>query len=265
MIYRRLHRIFLLGMFLAVFSNIYAQEVDYVSFAYYNKRVREFAPLRDIDSTTIVMLGNSLTENGGNWRERIDTETNVVNRGIIGDNTVGMMKRLCQIAPYHPSAIFLMAGINDMSHGTPVQKVVNRVIALIDSIRVQAPGTKLFVESILPINETNGRWKSLSGRTDDIPVANMLIHAYCESLGITFVDIFSQLTSKHSNSLRSEFTTDGLHLNGEGYKVWASELHRYVERLEKQRRMPTIFDFLQPNYHFYEMNGDMNRGFLFKE
>jgi lysophospholipase L1-like esterase len=152
-----------------------------------------------------------------------------------------------------------------MSHGTPVQKVVNRVIALIDSIRVQAPGTKLFVESILPINETNGRWKSLSGRTDDIPVANMLIHAYCESLGITFVDIFSQLTSKHSNSLRSEFTTDGLHLNGEGYKVWASELHRYVERLEKQRRMPTIFDFLQPNYPFYEMNGDMNRGFLFKE
>ena len=50
-----------------------------------------------IDSTTIVMLGNSLTENGKDWAERIGTTKNVVNRGIIGDNTVGMKERLYQI------------------------------------------------------------------------------------------------------------------------------------------------------------------------
>lgn len=208
---------------------VLAQQVAYTSTAHYNKRVREFASLRDIDSTTIVMLGNSLTENGGNWASRIGTDKKVANRGIIGDNTIGMLNRLCQITPHRPCAIFLMAGINDMSHGTPAQLVADRVITLIDSIRAQAPTTRLFVQSILPINESSGRWKSLSGRTDDIPWANMLIRAYCESQGITFVNIFPRLTRGHSNVLRAELSSDGLHLNAEGYKIWAFELRKYIK------------------------------------
>ena len=212
-----------------------AQTVSYQSFAHYNRRVAEFAPLRDIDSTTVVMLGNSLTENGGNWAERLNTGLKVVNRGIIGDNTIGMIQRLCQITPYKPRAIFLMAGINDMSNGMPAQQVASRVITLIDSIRLQSPGTQLFIESILPINESNGRWKTLSGRTDDIPWANMLIRAYCESNGIVFIDVFRRMTRGRSNILRGELTSDGLHLNAEGYKIWAFELRRHIKRLEKTR------------------------------
>jgi len=212
--------------------DLQAQLVTYQSSAHYNQRVREFAPLRDIDSTTIVMLGNSLTENGGDWASRLGTTQKVVNRGIIGDNTIGMTQRLCQITPYHPKAIFLMAGINDMSHGLPAMQVANRVITLIDSIRAQAPRTQLFVQSILPINESSGRWKTLVGRTDDIPWANMLIRAYCESNGIVYVDIFPRLVRGRSNTLRSELTADGLHLNAEGYKIWAFELQRYVKRMK---------------------------------
>lgn len=224
----------LMAAFLAS-QHLPAQQVSYQSFAHYNKRVREFAPLHDIDSTTVVMLGNSLTENAGDWAVRLDTKLHVVNRGIIGDNTVGMNNRLCQITPYRPLAIFVMAGINDMSHGTTAQQVAERVITLLDSIRTQAPQTRLFVQSILPINESSGRWKSLSGRTDDIPWVNMLIRAYCESNGITFVDIFPRLTRGRSNTLRAELSSDGLHLNAEGYKIWAFELRRHMKSLEKQQ------------------------------
>ena len=215
------------------------QTVSYQSFAHYNKRVAEFAPLHDIDTATIVMLGNSLTENGGDWAARLGTRLKVVNRGIIGDNTIGMTQRLCQITPYAPRAIFLMAGINDMSGSLPAQQVASRVITLIDSIRSQTPTTRLFVESILPINESNGRWKTLAGRTNDIPWANMLIKAYCESNGITFIDIFPRLTRGQSNTLRPDLTSDGLHLNAEGYKIWAFELRKYVMRLERQPRRRT--------------------------
>lgn len=210
-----------------------AQAVAYQSTAHYNKRVAAFAPLNDIDSTTVVMLGNSLTENAGDWAGRIGTSLRVANRGIIGDNTTGMRERLCQIVPHRPLAIFLMAGINDMSHDMPAQQVAAKVIALIDTIRRQAPTTRLYVQSILPINETNGRWKSLVGRTDDIPWANMLIRAYCESNAITYVDIFHRMTRGRSNMLRTELTTDGLHLSADGYKIWAFELKRYMKRLEK--------------------------------
>ena len=104
-------------------------------------------------------------------------------------------------------------------------------IALIEAIRQQAPQTKLFVESILPIDETDGRWKTLAGRTDDIPFANMLIKAYCETHGITYVDIFHRMTRGRSNQLRAELSGDGLHLTEQGYRIWAFELKKYINRL----------------------------------
>ena len=170
-----------------------------------------------IDSTTIVM--------------RIGTTQRIVNRGIIGDNTVSMTERLYQITPYNPRAIFLMAGINDMVGNTTAEQVAQRVIKLIETIRTQAPQTQLFVQSILPIDETDGRWKTLAGRTDDIPFANMLIKAYCETHDLVFVDIFHRMTRGRSNQLRRELSGDGLHLTEQGYRVWAFELKKYVDKL----------------------------------
>lgn len=218
-------------MLIAMLLQANAQHVSYRSFAHYNKRVAQFEREGGIDSTCIVMLGNSITENGGDWNQRVQTKHIIVNRGIIGDNTVGMTERLCQITPHHPRAIFLMAGINDMSGGIGAQAVAERVITLIDSIRSQSPSTRLFVESILPINESNGRWRTLTGRTDDIPWANMLIKAYCESKGITFVDLFYKMVRGRSNSLRPDLTSDGLHLSDQGYRIWAFELQRYLRKL----------------------------------
>lgn len=210
-----------------------AQHVDYRSTSHYNKRVAQFEREGGINENTIVMLGNSLTENGKNWAERLGYDE-VVNRGIIGDNTVGMTERLCQITPHHPKVIFLMAGINDMVNDNPAINVANRVISLIDSIRTQSPRTRLFVESLLPINESNGRWRTLAGRTDDIPVANMYIRAYCESKGIPFVDLFHLMTYPNSNTLREELSHDGLHITEAGYQIWQKELKKQLDKLNKE-------------------------------
>lgn len=204
-----------------------AQHVAYRSTPHYNKRVAQFEREGGIDESSIVMLGNSLTENGKNWSGRLGIPE-VVNRGIIGDNTFGMTERLCQITPHHPKAIFLMAGINDMVNDNPAMNVANRVISLIDSIRQQSPETRLFVESILPINERTGRWRTLSGRTDDIPIANMYIRAYCESKGITFIDLFHQMTYPDSNTLREELSYDGLHITEAGYQIWEKEIKKQL-------------------------------------
>lgn len=184
-----------------------------------------------IDENTIVMLGNSLTENGGNWAARLDSTRNIVNRGIIGDNTVTMTERLYQITPYHPKAIFLMAGINDMVNNTSHEVVAQHVISLIEAIRRQSPQTTLFVQSLLPIDESSGRWQTLAGRTDDIPFANMLIKAYCETHGITFIDLFHRMTRGRSNQLRPELSGDGLHITEQGYRIWAFELKKYINKL----------------------------------
>ena len=61
--------------------NAQVAHVSYTSSRHYNQRVEEFERMAPIDSTQIVMLGNSLTENGGDWNERLQVD-NVVNRGI---------------------------------------------------------------------------------------------------------------------------------------------------------------------------------------
>ncbi len=218
-------------------TNATAQRVTYRSTQHYNERVELFERLDDIDSTKIVMLGNSLTENAinfGDWKTLLRSP-NVVNRGISGDDALGITSRLVQILPYKPKAIFLMCGTNDMSHHLTAEQVFYKVKGVIDSIRSGAPETVLYVQSLLPINEGFGRWKNLVGRTDDIPVTNDLLRQYCEEQGIQFINIFPYLTArgggKAKNVLIRYLSVDGLHLSRPGYEIWAQHLQPYIDEV----------------------------------
>jgi lysophospholipase L1-like esterase len=157
----------------------------------------------------------------------------VVNRGISGDDALGITNRLVQILPYKPKAIFLMCGTNDMSHHLTAEQVFYKVKGVIDSIRVGAPDTKLYVQSLLPFNESFGRWKNLQGRTDDVPVVNQMLKKYCEEQGITYVELFPYFTNRHNNVLLRFLSVDGLHLSKQGYRIWAERLRPYVIEANK--------------------------------
>ncbi len=55
-----------------------------------------------------VMIGDSLT-NYGEWHE-IFPETSIVNRGIVGDTTYGVIRRLDSIINTKPDNAFIMLG-----------------------------------------------------------------------------------------------------------------------------------------------------------
>ena len=190
-----------------------AQTVNYHPFEHYTARTEAFAKMRAVDSTDIVMLGNSLTEFGGDWSEKL---------GVCSH-------RLNQILPGRPKAIFLMAGINDISHDLTARQVGDLCNALIDRIRRESPTTKLYVQSLLPINESTERWKTLEGKTDLVPVVNTIIRRHCERHGITFINLFPKFTRHGTNEMRLSLTSDGLHLTPQGYKVWAFMLRRYLK------------------------------------
>ena len=196
-----------------------AQHVAYRFTQHYNERVTLFESLDDIDSTKIVMLGNSLTENAisfGDW------------------STLLRNKNIVQILPKKPKAIFLMCGTNDLSHHLTAEQVFRKVKGVIDTIRVGAPETELFVQSLLPINEGFGRWKNLQGRTDDIPVINAMLQQYCDELGITFINLFPFFTArggKAQNVLIRYLSVDGLHLSRPGYTIWAQRLQPFIDEV----------------------------------
>ena len=194
---------------------------------YYYQRYRKFQAEEPISSQDIVMLGNSLTEGGGDWSKRLKTE-NVRNRGIVGDEIMGIYDRLDQILPGKPRKIFLLTGVNDVSHDLSTDSLVTLMDFLLNEIQTKSPETKLYLQSLLPINESFGRYKKLTGKTDQIPEINAKLKELANKRNITFIDLFPLFTEKKTNILREKLTADGLHLNEEGYRIWVKELKEYL-------------------------------------
>lgn len=194
---------------------------------HYLDRIDEFSKAAPISSHDIVMLGNSLTENGGDWAKRLGKDY-VVNRGIIGDDVPGMSARLHQILPGRPRNVVLMAGINDLSHGLTPQEIAHSVDVMLGRMQSESPSTRIILESLLPINESFGRYKLLSGKTDSVPAVNNLLKVIAAKRGITFADLFPLFTEKGTNTLRKELSTDGLHLNESGYAIWTDALKKIL-------------------------------------
>ncbi|MCI6160994.1 MAG: GDSL-type esterase/lipase family protein [Prevotellaceae bacterium] len=224
------------GILLMLFSSLhaYGQKVTYRSFKHYNEKVVDFEKMRAIDSTDIVMLGNSLTEFGGDWNKLLHWK-HIRNRGIAGDDAMGIYHRLSQILPGKPKAIFLMVGINDLSHQLSATEVFGLCKKVIDKIDKEAPDTRLYVQSILPINESFGRWKTLDGQTDVVSEINRMLQQYCHNRKIPYIDLFGKFVRKGTHVMRKSLTVDGLHLTATGYKVWGFELRKYLLALDKDK------------------------------
>ena len=106
---------------------------------FYFKKCAEFDKAQ-IGYDKIVFLGDSITEGGGDWNNYFDTK-NIVNRGISGDTTLGVLARLNEICFYKPISLFLLIGINDIFNSdspnrkniTPLS-VSNNIIAIAEII-----------------------------------------------------------------------------------------------------------------------------------
>ena len=206
-------------------SSLYSSPRIYTD--HYYKRFLQFMDEPAIGNKDIVMLGNSLTENGGDWAARLGNK-NVRNRGIIGDEVMGVYDRLHQILPGHPAKLFLLIGVNDVSHDLTTDTIVGMIRVTVERIQKESPDTKLYLQSLLPINESFGRYKRLAGKTNMIPEINKQLEELAKEKGLTYINLFPLFTEKGRNVLRAELTTDGLHLKEEGYKIWVKAIRKKI-------------------------------------
>ena len=175
----------------------------------------------------VVMVGDSLTD-GAEWREMF-ADQDIVNRGIDGDTTDGVLARLDDILDIKPKRVFIMIGINDFAEaGRSVDDVFANYSAIVSGLVRR--GVKVFVQSTLPCNEAKGAWKSCAGLNPRIGQLNARL-AGLASANVTFIDLVPVLTAK--GSLKNEFTYDGVHLNGEGYRQWKNAIAPYMPTASK--------------------------------
>lgn len=194
----------------------------YTEFYYQRASLFDVLP---VDSTNIVMLGNSLT-NGAEWHELFGNPK-VVNRGITGDTAQGIKDRLKPVTDGKPAKIFLLTGANDISHHLTADSIATAIVDLVKTIQEQTPTTKLYVQSILPINNSFGRYKNMKDKEQVVIDINNLLQPRLEQLGVTWLDV-NPLFADAEGNLRKDYTNDGLHLLGPAYLVWRDYLLPYI-------------------------------------
>lgn len=190
----------------------------------YEQRATLFEQL-ETDSLSIVMLGNSITHES-EWSE-LFKNANVLNRGISGDTSDGVLKRIQHITKGRPAKIFLMIGINDIQQGVSQDSIINNIESIIDSIIAVSPTTRIYLQSILPVNTNFKVYKGLEGRENTVIEVNKRIEKIAQEKGFPFINLFNEFADEN-NDLSPEWTNDGLHLLGRAYIKWRDILAPYI-------------------------------------
>lgn len=194
--------------------------------SYYDRKVSlyELLPINEDD---IVFVGNSITD-GAELHELLGM-SNIKNRGITSDVINGVSKRIEQVMKGHPQKVFLLIGGNDLSHKMSADEFAKRYEALVQKMRKLSPNTHIYLQSVMPINNDFGRYKTMIGAEKVIPEVNKRIKRIADSNGCTYIELTEALQDPKTGKLKKEYTNDGLHLTGAGYKAWMSVVEPYVK------------------------------------
>lgn len=161
-----------------------------------------------------------------------------LNQGISGETSEGLLKRLTLFDRTEPETVFVMIGINDLIRGVADDTILNNQRLIIQDLRSVHPYTQIVVQSILPHSGSKATWEGrerlLAIPNERIRRLNKELAAIAAEQGVEYLDLYPLFADSQGN-LPMSFSTDGLHLNPQGYLVWRSALLLFSQlRLEEQ-------------------------------
>lgn len=196
---------------------------------HYRNRVELFRQSPAIEVGSIFFIGDSMIE-GGKWSEYF-SNTKILNRGIVGDNTEGMSNRLDEVVHAKPSIVFFSGGVNDISQNVKTKEIVANFRYMIRRMKEQSPTTTIYLQSAFPINNSFARYKRLIGKEKKIIELNKALKKLADQEKIVFINNYPIYLDSDGITLKAEYTNDGLHLKPEAYKLWADAIRGHVEPL----------------------------------
>lgn len=169
----------------------------------------------DID---VVFLGDSLTE--GYDVNKFYPQYHVLNRGIGGDTSFGVEKRL-KVSVYDasPKVTTLLIGANNFD--TMLDNYENILI----DFKEKAPEMKVVLLSLTSMTKDWGR------NNEKAMTNNVKIKEYSEKYNYPYVDLYNPLLDPDTNELKLEYTIDGGHLTEKGYEVVTAQITPVLESL----------------------------------
>jgi lysophospholipase L1-like esterase len=238
--------------------------------AYYWQRASHFETLPKHPAESI-FIGDSLTD-GAEW-PTLFHDASVINMGISGDVSAGLIARLPTVARRKPKKVFILIGINDLARNISTDSIYKNILLMVQQLKTASPETQVFVQSLLPVNN---QFKTFAGHTNkgnSIIKLNASLVKGAETSGYTFVNLFSAFCNK-DGKLRADYTNDGLHLRGAGYMLWAHLIYPHLNGVEttaslipKPQKMTSgdgLFPIYRTKYIYYKTDSLKNETLMLR-
>jgi lysophospholipase L1-like esterase len=150
----------------------------------------------------------------------------ITNRGFGGSYMRDVVKYLDRIVlPYHPRAIVMFVGTNDITENNPdlAHHVFDGYLNFVQLSQAALPDVLIYYIGITP---TPTRWKYW-------PIANevnRLIQEHTQKEpNLRFIDLTEQLLGEDGKPDRGLYKFDGIHLNPKGYAKWTEIIRPRLE------------------------------------
>lgn len=186
---------------------------------YRNARQSQFDKLDCKDK--VVFLGDSIIEMFN--VSEFFPDIKIANRGISSDYSDSVVDRLDSILIDQPPKIFIMMGINDLYKFKNSNKILENYDIALKKITEQSPNTKIYVQSILPINND---LFTIEISNSKIKILNKDIKELSFKYNAIFIDLYPLF--EKNGQLNKEYTYDGVHLKGDAYLIWVNEIKKYI-------------------------------------
>lgn len=181
----------------------------------------------------IILAGDSLTE--GMDVARYFTGSNVINKGVYGDNLEGLSARLDRdVISQAPDLLFILIGTNDFALAYSNNEILAGFKKMADKLSSALSGTVIYIASLLPTRNIENR------PNDRIDELNRHLEVQVQEANLGFLAL-NDIFKDEAGLLRKDATTDGLHLSGKGYKIWADVLNEYIRFYEKKKGKTAAF------------------------
>lgn len=182
-------------------------------------------------SPMTIFYGDSITDYYA--LDRFFNNDSYLNKGISGITSSDALKELKEnVLNYHPKRVLLLIGTNDLNADIKNDKTISNIEEMIIRIQNNNEKTKIFVELILPINNSDNDkidHEVVGKRTNKkIKAINKQIENICNKYKVTYIDTYSKMTDK-DGLLNLDYTKEGLHLNDDGYQKLTSILNEYLK------------------------------------
>jgi lysophospholipase L1-like esterase len=167
----------------------------------------------------IVFLGDSITE-GGPWEE-LFPDLRVRNRGVAGDTSESVLRRLEQVTRAQPAKVFLLIGTNDLKRGKSEDEIVANIIEILERLKQETPDSEVYLQSVLP---------RAAGYRERIEALNARLAEVALEHGTEWIDLYPHFLDLETGAIRAELSNDELHLLGPGYALWRDQIELAVRR-----------------------------------